>query len=74
MGAARANIHGGGDGGEDGQHFVFVLSDDNLRRYGIDAGVLGTILTSDPGVSAHFIAIASMADEANRIANAMPPG
>mmetsp|Transcript_23930 Transcript_23930/g.42613 ORF Transcript_23930/g.42613 Transcript_23930/m.42613 type:complete len:152 (+) Transcript_23930:48-503(+) len=61
-------------GGDPGQHFVFLLSDANLRRYGIDPEYLGQILTSDPAVKANFIAIASLADEATRIGQAMPPG
>ncbi|CAH2216430.1 jg17278, partial [Pararge aegeria aegeria] len=44
---------------------VLILSDANLRRYGIPPEHLGTILTSDPRVQAHVIFIGSLGDEAN---------
>ena len=54
--------------------FVFVVSDANLRRYGISPHELGSILTSDPDVNACAIFIASLADEAARIEAALPAG
>ena len=57
---------GFGGAGQRPRHFVFLLSDANLRRYGIDARDLGRELTRDPAVQGHFVMIASLADEAHR--------
>ena len=56
------------------RHFVFLLSDANLRRYGINAQDLGRTLTRDSTVQGHFVMIASIADEAERARAVMPPG
>lgn len=56
------------------EHFVIVVSDANLRRYGISPRTLGKILMREPKVQAHCIFIASLADEAERIAEEIPPG
>ena len=59
---------------EGDEAFVFVVSDANLRRYGISPHELGSILTSNPDVNACAIFIASLADEAARIEAALPAG
>ncbi|XP_023941851.1 von Willebrand factor A domain-containing protein 8 [Bicyclus anynana] len=53
---------------------VLILSDANLRRYGIAPEHLGTILTSDPRVQAHVIFIGSLGDEANTLLRKLPVG
>ncbi|XP_045536521.1 von Willebrand factor A domain-containing protein 8 [Papilio machaon] len=53
---------------------VIILSDANLRRYGIPPESLGTILTSDPRVQAHVIFIGSLGDEANTLLRSLPAG
>ncbi|KPI95707.1 Uncharacterized protein KIAA0564-like [Papilio xuthus] len=53
---------------------VIILSDANLRRYGIPPESLGTILTSDPRVQAHVIFIGSLGDEANTLLRRLPAG
>jgi hypothetical protein len=54
--------------------FVFLVSDANLRRYGISPHELGAVLTSNDDVNACAIFIASLADEAARIEAALPAG
>ncbi len=46
----------------------------NLRRYGISVDELAAALTSDPRVHAFSIFIASLFDEAERLASALPFG
>uniref|UniRef100_A0A2A4JAX2 von Willebrand factor A domain-containing protein 8 n=1 Tax=Heliothis virescens TaxID=7102 RepID=A0A2A4JAX2_HELVI len=53
---------------------VLILSDANLRRYGIRPEDLGTILTSDHRVQAHVIFIGSLGDEANALLRRLPAG
>ncbi|XP_047029984.1 von Willebrand factor A domain-containing protein 8 [Helicoverpa zea] len=53
---------------------VLILSDANLRRYGIQPEDLGTILTSDHRVQAHVIFIGSLGDEANALLRRLPAG
>ncbi|CAH0692016.1 unnamed protein product [Spodoptera exigua] len=53
---------------------VLILSDANLRRYGIQPEELGTILTSDHRVQAHVIFIGSLGDEANTLLRRLPAG
>ncbi|XP_075977606.1 von Willebrand factor A domain-containing protein c12.2 [Anticarsia gemmatalis] len=53
---------------------VLILSDANLRRYGIQPEELGTILTSDHRVQAHVIFIGSLGDEANSLLRRLPAG
>ena len=48
-------------------YFVFVISDANLRRYGIPPSRLAESLTSHPDVNAFAIFIASIGEEADRI-------
>jgi len=59
---------------EGDDRFVFVVSDANLERYGIEPKDLGRKLASDPGVQAHALFIASFADEAERIRRELPAG
>ncbi|GMF35841.1 unnamed protein product [Phytophthora fragariaefolia] len=54
--------------------FVFVVSDANLERYGIEPSYLGRKLVSEPGVQAHALFVASFADEAERIRRELPAG
>ena len=55
-------------------YFVFVLSDANLRRYGIEPSRLGRMLVADKRVKAFAIFIASIGDEADRIQEGLPTG
>ena len=48
------------------EHFVVILSDANLERYGIPAEDLGKILTSDSQVNAFAIFIESLGNQADR--------
>lgn len=48
------------------EHFVIVLSDANLDRYGIRPSHLADILTSNEDVNAYVIFIGSLGDQANR--------
>ncbi|KAH7478903.1 hypothetical protein KRP22_011039 [Phytophthora ramorum] len=59
---------------EGDDRFVFVVSDANLERYGIEPGYLGRKLLAEPGVQAHALFIASFADEAERIRRELPAG
>ncbi|XP_041978858.1 von Willebrand factor A domain-containing protein 8 [Aricia agestis] len=53
---------------------VLLLSDANLRRYGIPPERLGTILVSEPRVQAHALFIGSLGDEANMLLRRLPAG
>ncbi|KAL4703226.1 hypothetical protein ACJJTC_012985 [Scirpophaga incertulas] len=53
---------------------VLVLSDANLRRYGIRPEDLGAILTSDHRVQAHVIFIGSLGNEASSLLQQLPTG
>merc|ERR1711934_355287 len=55
-------------------YFVFLVSDANLRRYGIQPPELAKALTQDPKVHAHAFFIASLGDEALLLAKEMPLG
>ncbi|TMW60750.1 hypothetical protein Poli38472_000792 [Pythium oligandrum] len=55
-------------------YYVFVVSDANLERYGINPRRMGRKLIADPRVKAHAIFIASFADEADRIRKELPSG
>lgn len=48
------------------EHFVVVLSDANLERYGIRPERFARVLTSDPQVNAFAIFIGSFGDQAER--------
>lgn len=54
--------------------YVFVVSDANFERYGISPRHLAKVMTKDDRVKVHLILIASLYDEANRIAKALPSG
>ena len=56
------------------QRFVFVISDANLRRYGIQTSTVARIVKSDPKVNVFCIFIASMGQEADRIKRDLPAG
>ncbi len=48
------------------EHFVIVLSDANLDRYGIRPRHFADVLTSNEDVNAYVIFIGSLGDQANR--------
>ena len=48
------------------EHFVVVLSDANLERYGIPAEDLGRLITADPQVNTFVIFIGSLGNQAER--------
>lgn len=56
------------------EHFVVVLSDANLERYGIRPERFARVLTSDPQVNAFAIFIGSLGDQAERLQKTLPAG
>jgi MoxR-like ATPase len=54
------------------ERYVFVVSDANFERYGIDPQLLERIMLKDKRVNAHLILIASLGGEAERIKQEMP--
>nr|XP_057938465.1 von Willebrand factor A domain-containing protein 8 isoform X2 [Doryrhamphus excisus] len=56
------------------EHFVVVLSDANLERYGIRPEHFARVLTSDPQVNAFAIFIGSLGDQAERLQKTLPAG
>ncbi|XP_068185310.1 von Willebrand factor A domain-containing protein 8 [Antennarius striatus] len=56
------------------EHFVVVLSDANLERYGIQPERFAQVLTSDPQVNAFAIFIGSLGDQAERLQRTLPAG
>ncbi|KAI4874143.1 hypothetical protein NFI96_015654, partial [Prochilodus magdalenae] len=54
------------------EHFVIVLSDANLERYGISPDRFARALTSNPQVHAFAIFIGSLGDQADRAALFLP--
>uniref|UniRef100_A0A3B4UMV5 von Willebrand factor A domain-containing protein 8 n=1 Tax=Seriola dumerili TaxID=41447 RepID=A0A3B4UMV5_SERDU len=56
------------------EHFVVVLSDANLERYGIRPERFAHVLTSDPQVNAFAIFIGSLGDQADRLQKTLPAG
>uniref|UniRef100_A0A8C9Z2I1 von Willebrand factor A domain-containing protein 8 n=1 Tax=Sander lucioperca TaxID=283035 RepID=A0A8C9Z2I1_SANLU len=56
------------------EHFVMVLSDANLERYGIRPERFAQALTSDPQVNAFAIFIGSLGDQAERLQKTLPAG
>lgn len=56
------------------EHFVVVLSDANLERYGIRPERFAQVLTSDPLVNAFAIFIGSLGDQAERLQKTLPAG
>ncbi|XP_078484002.1 von Willebrand factor A domain-containing protein 8 isoform X2 [Ciona intestinalis] len=56
------------------EHFVIVLSDANLERYGIRPSQFAEALTSDDEVNAFAIFIGSLGDQAERLKRQLPLG
>ncbi|KAK2905316.1 hypothetical protein Q8A67_007115 [Cirrhinus molitorella] len=56
------------------EHFVIVLSDANLERYGISPDRFARVLTSNPQVNAFAIFIGSLGDQADRLQRTLPAG
>ncbi|KAB5577077.1 hypothetical protein PHYPO_G00205820 [Pangasianodon hypophthalmus] len=56
------------------EHFVIVLSDANLERYGISPDRFARALTSNPQVHAFAIFIGSLGDQAERLQRTLPAG
>ncbi|KAF4086969.1 hypothetical protein AMELA_G00090070 [Ameiurus melas] len=56
------------------EHFVIVLSDANLERYGISPDLFARALTSNPQVHAFAIFIGSLGDQAERLQRTLPAG
>ncbi|XP_026074296.1 von Willebrand factor A domain-containing protein 8 [Carassius auratus] len=56
------------------EHFVIVLSDANLERYGISPDRFARALTSNPQVNAFAIFIGSLGDQADRLQKTLPAG
>lgn len=48
------------------EHFVVVLSDANLERYGIPADQFGKVLTRDSKINAFAVFIGSLGNQADR--------
>ncbi|XP_032888798.1 von Willebrand factor A domain-containing protein 8 [Amblyraja radiata] len=56
------------------EHFVIVLSDANLERYGISSTRFARALTSNPQVNAFAIFIGSLGNQAERLQQTLPAG
>ncbi|KAI7808235.1 von Willebrand factor A domain-containing protein 8 [Triplophysa rosa] len=56
------------------EHFVIVLSDANLERYGIRPDHFACALTSNPQVNGFAIFIGSLGDQADRLQRTLPAG
>ncbi|XP_059823780.1 von Willebrand factor A domain-containing protein 8 [Hypanus sabinus] len=56
------------------EHFVIVLSDANLERYGISSTRFARALTCNPQVNAFAIFIGSLGDQAERLQQTLPAG
>ncbi|MBN3308156.1 VWA8 protein, partial [Amia calva] len=56
------------------EHFVIVLSDANLERYGISPDRFAQALTCNPQVNAFAIFIGSLGDQAERLQRTLPAG
>lgn len=59
---------------EGDDYIVIVLSDANLRRYGIRPETLGKILSMDPRVTASVIFIGTLGEEAEILRRRLPSG
>jgi hypothetical protein len=55
-------------------YFVFVVSDANLRRYGIQPRHLGQRLVQNSDVKAYAVFVASFGEEAEELREALPAG
>lgn len=60
--------------GDNTQRMVIVLSDANFDRYGIDPADVSRIMRKSDKVKVHMILIASLRDEAENVAKALPLG
>uniref|UniRef100_A0A8C5PQG7 von Willebrand factor A domain-containing protein 8 n=1 Tax=Leptobrachium leishanense TaxID=445787 RepID=A0A8C5PQG7_9ANUR len=56
------------------EHFVIVLSDANLERYGIPPAKFAQVLTTNPQINAFAIFIGSLGDQADRLQKTLPAG
>ncbi|KAJ8253375.1 hypothetical protein GJAV_G00212230 [Gymnothorax javanicus] len=56
------------------EHFVIVLSDANLERYGINPDRFARALTANPQVNAFAIFIGSLGNQAERLQKTLPAG
>jgi len=56
------------------EHFVIILSDANLQRYGIQPSSLADALQSDEEVKSFAIFIGSLGDQAERLKRSLPSG
>ncbi|XP_041921214.1 von Willebrand factor A domain-containing protein 8 isoform X1 [Alosa sapidissima] len=56
------------------EHFVVVLSDANLERYGISPDRFARILTINPQINAFAVFIGSLGDQAERLQRMLPSG
>ncbi|XP_071482388.1 von Willebrand factor A domain-containing protein 8-like [Diadema antillarum] len=56
------------------EHFVIVLSDANLDRYGISPKLLSRVMQQDDDVNAYAIFIGSIGDQAGRLVRNLPAG
>ncbi len=56
------------------EHFVIVLSDANLDRYGIRPRHLRPIMTADERVNVFLILIGSLGDQAAKLKKQLPAG
>jgi hypothetical protein len=64
----------GAEEGDNTQRMVIVLSDANFERYGIDPADVSRIMRKSDKVKVHIILIASLRDEAENVARALPLG
>mmetsp|Transcript_1455 Transcript_1455/g.5161 ORF Transcript_1455/g.5161 Transcript_1455/m.5161 type:complete len:997 (-) Transcript_1455:61-3051(-) len=55
-------------------YFVFLVSDANLQRYGIEPRQLASVMASDQRVHSFCIFLASLQDEAQQISRQLPVG
>ncbi|TPX69344.1 hypothetical protein SpCBS45565_g02584 [Spizellomyces sp. 'palustris'] len=55
-------------------YFTLILSDANLRRYGIHPSALAKVVESDPRVNCAILFIGSIGEEARILTRSMPPG
>ncbi|KAL2081742.1 hypothetical protein ACEWY4_023595 [Coilia grayii] len=56
------------------EHFLVVLSDANLERYGISPACFASVLTSNPQINAFAVFIGSLGDQAERLQRQLPSG
>lgn len=64
----------GAEEGDNTQRMVIVLSDANFERYDIDPADVSRIMRKSDKVKVHMILIASLRDEAESVAKALPLG